>query len=284
MLTVLEAIKLSENYLRKYNIESSRLNAELLLAEILNCKRLELYLIYDKPLSDSEIKKYREFLTRRSKREPLQYIVGHVEFYGYKFMVDPSVLIPRPETELLVETAVKEYNDKDSINILDIGVGSGNISISLLKNLTNSRAVGIDISQEALSLAQKNAELHQIVDRIELKNFDIFTDNYNNLGKFDLIISNPPYVSNEDFNSLDPELKVYEPASSITDYSNGFRFYEKIIPIATEMLNEKGKVIFELGKDQHKKVEDLMLLNGFKNIKVIKDYSNISRIIFGDIV
>lgn len=283
MLTVLEAIRLSDEYLKKHNIESARLNAELLLAEILNCKRLDLYLIYDKPLSENEIKKYREFIKRRSQREPLQYIIGHVEFYGYKFFVDSSVLIPRPETELLVEAVLKEYENKDSIRILDIGIGSGNISVSLLKNLYNSTAVGIDVSEQALLLAKKNAELHQMADKIELKKFDVLMDDYKSLGRFDLIISNPPYVSIKDFNSLDPELKFYEPASSITDYANGFKFYERIIPLAKDLLHTDGNLFLELGKDQAERVKVLMLSNGFRNIKVLKDYSKIDRIIYGEI-
>lgn len=283
MPNVLEAIKLSADYLQKYNVESPRLNAELLLAEILNCKRFDLYLIYDKPLSNDEIIKYREFLKRRSNREPLQYIVGHLEFYGYKYFVNPSVLIPRPETELLVESVLKCYTVNDEIRIMDIGVGSGNISISLLKNLPCSSVVGIDVSDETLTVASKNAVENHVSDKLVLLKFDILQDDYKTLGKFDLIISNPPYISQEEFNNLEPELKVYEPAISLTDYANGYSFYKRIIDISEGLLNPQGKLFFEIGKGQHEIVKGMMLQNGFKGITVVKDYSQTDRIIYGKI-
>lgn len=283
MLTVLQAINLSTDYLEKYNVESPRLNAELLLAEILNCKRLELYLLYDKPLNDEEISDYRNYLKRRSNREPLQYILGYTEFYGYKFIVNSSVLIPRPETEILVESVIAKYSDRQKIRILDIGTGSGNICVSLLKNLTNASAVGIDISSETLSVTKKNAELNQVSNRLELKKFDILKDNHSELGKFDLVVSNPPYVSIEDYVNLQPELKVYEPAASLTDYSDGYNFYKKIIPVSKELLTEKGRIIFEIGKGQFNNIKEIFLLHGFSNIQIIKDYNQIERIISGEI-
>jgi release factor glutamine methyltransferase len=283
MLTVLEALKLSDEYLQKYKIESSRLNAELLLAEVLQCKRLDLYLLYDKPLSEGEIIKYREYLKRRSKREPLQYIIGYVDFFGLKFFVNPSVLIPRPETEILVESVMQKFSVNDEIRILDIGIGSGNMAVSLLKNLVNSEAVGIDISEESLSMSKRNAVENSVESRLELIKFDILKDDYNLLGKFDLIISNPPYVSQEDYNELEPELKVFEPVFALTDYSDGYSFYEKIIPVSKDLFENHGKLFFELGKGQHNKVKNLMEKNGFININITQDYSRVDRIIYGEI-
>ncbi|HSL88163.1 MAG TPA: peptide chain release factor N(5)-glutamine methyltransferase [Ignavibacteriaceae bacterium] len=282
MLTVLEALKLSEEYLTKYNIDSSRLNAELLLADILNCKRLDLYLLYDKPLQESEIAKYRDYLKRRSSREPLQYIIGNVEFFGCKFFVDPSVLIPRPETELLVECALKKYLPKDEIRILDIGVGSGNIAVTLLKNLSLSSAVGIDINDDTLSVASKNAQENNVIERLELVKLNILKDDHKTLGNFDMVISNPPYISLNDFQNLEPELKNYEPLLSLTDNSDGYLFYEKIISISSDLLNNNGRLFFELGKDQHTKVNKMMIEKGFSSINIVKDYSDIERVIFGE--
>ena len=153
MITVLESINLSSDYLKNKGIESPRINAELLLAHVLNCKRLNLYLSFEKPLSEEEIIKYKELLKRRIKFEPLQYIIGKVEFYGIDFMVNPSVLIPRQETEILVETIIRQYDKYDTLRILDIGTGSGNIAVSLAKNLDNSFITGIDISEDALKIA-----------------------------------------------------------------------------------------------------------------------------------
>jgi release factor glutamine methyltransferase len=282
MLTVLEALKLSEEYLTKYNIDSSRLNAELLLADILNCKRLDLYLLYDKPLQESEIANYRDYLKRRSSREPLQYIIGNVEFFGCKFFVDPSVLIPRPETELLVECALKKYLPKDEIRILDIGVGSGNIAVTLLKNLSLSSAVGIDINDDTLSVASKNAQENNVIERLELVKFNILKDDHKTLGNFDMLISNPPYISLNDFQNLEPELKNFEPLLSLTDNSDGYLFYEKIISVSSDLLNNNGRLFFELGKDQHTKVNKMMIEKGFSSINIVKDYSDIERVIFGE--
>lgn len=283
MITVLEALNLSTEYLTKKGIESARLNAELMLAHILNCKRLQLYLMFDRPLDENELSVYREFLARRAKREPLQYILGEVEFYNIKLKVNPDVLIPRPETELLVEKIIKDFSDKSDFKFLDIGIGSGNISIALLVNLPGSAGTGIDISDSALALANCNAESNSVKDRLKLIHFDILKDDIQSLGKFDAVISNPPYVSSEDFETLEPELKVYEPQIALTDFYNGLTFYRKIISIADNLLKENGKVYFEIGKGQSKEIKTLMENKRINNINIIKDYQEIDRIICGEL-
>jgi release factor glutamine methyltransferase len=283
MLTVLEAIKLSDEYLQKYGIDSPRLNAELLLAAIINCKRLDLYLLYDRPLNEVELKQYREFLKRRSKHEPLQYIIGYVEFYGLKFIVNTSTLIPRPETELLVENVLKNALQNRPLRLLDIGAGTGNICISLLKNLRAASAVGIDVLDETLKIAHLNSEANGVGERLELINLDVMKNNLGELGKFDLIISNPPYISFTDFDKLEPELRLHEPAVALTDYADGYSFFERIISISKDLLNPGGKLYFELGQHQHIKVKQLMESNGYLNINIVKDYSSIERIISGEV-
>ena len=283
MITVLEVIKLSTEYLQKKGVEAPRANAEILLAEILKCKRLELYLSFDKPLAENEVQIYREAIRKRGLRIPLQYIVGNVEFYGLKLIVNESVLIPRPETELLVEKIINESDKSVSLKILDIGVGSGNISLSILKNLPNTNVVAIDISESALEVAKQNAELNSLLDRIELKHFDIMKDDLSSLGKFDLIVSNPPYVSVNDFESLEPELKVHEPRIALTDNSNGISFYKSIIEASDQILNRPGKIYFELGMGQSMEVKNLFDQKGFSNITITKDYSGIDRIISGEL-
>jgi release factor glutamine methyltransferase len=180
MLTVLDAINLSTEFLEKKEIESPRINAELLLAHTLNCKRLDLYLSYDRPLSEDEIKIYREFIRRRSKSEPLQYIIGKVEFYGLEYKVNPSVLIPRQETEILVETIINSVNKEDKLTILDIGAGSGNISISLARYLPNAKITATDKSEDALETARANANLHNVSERIKFIKHDINSENFPN--------------------------------------------------------------------------------------------------------
>lgn len=283
MITVLEALNLSTEYLIKKGIESARLNAELMLAHILNCKRLQLYLMFDRPLNERELSLYREYLARRAKREPLQYILGEVEFYNIKLKVNSDVLIPRPETELLVEKVIKDFSDKSEIKFLDIGIGSGNISIALLVNLPKSSGIGIDISDSALILAKSNAENNLVKDRLELIHLDILNDDIQSLGKFDAIISNPPYITSEDYKTLEPELKVYEPQIALTDFYNGLTFYKKIISIADKLLKENGKVYFEIGKGQSKEIKTLMENKRISNISITKDYQGIDRIICGEL-
>lgn len=283
MITVLEVIKLSTEYLQKKGVESPRANAEILLAEILKCKRLELYLAFDKPLAENEVQIYREAIRKRGLRIPLQYIVGNVEFYGLNLIVNENVLIPRPETELLVEKIINESDKSAYLKILDIGVGSGNISLAIIKNLPNSKVVAIDISEAALAVAKQNAELNSLQDKVEYRLFDIMNDDLHTLGKFDLIISNPPYVSGKDFETLEPELKIHEPKIALSDNSDGLSFYKRIIEVSDQILNKPGKIYFELGIDQSAQVQKYFEEINFNNIKITKDYSGIDRIICGEL-
>jgi len=282
MITVLEAINLSTEYLHKKGVESPRLNAELLLAHILNCKRLNLYLMFDRPLNENETNQYREFLSRRGKREPLQYIIGITEFYNVTLKIDSRALIPRPETEMLVEIIVNQNKDKEYLTFLDIGVGSGCITIALLKNLKNSVATGIDVSDDAMSLTKENLLLNNINDNIHLIKFNALEDDYSKLGKFDFVVSNPPYVSKEEYENLQPELKNYEPKIALTDNENGKKFYEMIIKNSNHILNSKGKLFFEITPSIAEEVKALFAANNFNNINLIKDLSNNFRIIYGE--
>lgn len=281
MITILEAIKLSTEYLEKKDVESPRANAEILLAEVLNCKRLELYLSFDKPIKEDELSIYREFIRKRGMRIPLQYIIGYVEFYGLKLTVNEDVLIPRPETEQLVEKILIDNSEKGEIRVIDIGAGSGNISIALANNLKKCEVIGIDISEKTLAVAKLNSEKYSSESKIEFKKFDIMNDDVNLLGKFDLIVSNPPYVSLTDYQTLEPELKLFEPIEALTDNYDGISFYKKIITLSKVMLNNNGKIYFEIGQDQHKAIFNLLKDFGFIEINVIKDYAGIERIICG---
>lgn len=282
MISVLEAIKLSTDYFEKKQIESPRANAEILLADILHCKRLDLYLSFDKPLSEIELNQYRESIKKRASHIPLQYIIGNVEFYNLKILVNENVLIPRPETELLVERIINDFKDRNGLRILDIGSGSGNISLSLAKNLNEAFVTGVDISEKAIELAQQNAEMNQI-NNAEFKLIDIMSDQIFQLGKFDLIVSNPPYVSESDYHLLEPELKVYEPRIALTDNSDGLSFYNRIITISKSILENKGYLFFEIGKDQQQIIYEMMIREEFVNIKMQKDYAGIERIILGEL-
>ena len=281
MLTVLEAINLSTDFLAKKNIESPRINSEHLLAHVLNCKRLDLYLSFDRPLKEEEIDMYRELIRRRGKAEPLQYIIGSVEFFGLEFMINKSVLIPRPETEILVEKIIECCDRNIPIKILDVGTGSGNIAVSLAKNLPCCSVVAIDISEDALETASENSLLNNTDKQIVFKKYDFMNENNLEQDSFDLIVSNPPYVSAEEFPSLRPELKVYEPRIALTDNGDGLNFYRSIAATAKILLKTKGKIFFEVGEGQAENVKNILLQNNFSEIGIFKDYSNIDRVIKG---
>ena len=282
MLTVLESLKLSTEYLEKKGIESARLNAELLLAEILNCKRLDLYLKFDQPLRENEVDIYREWISRRGKFEPLQYIIGRVEFYGMQFKVTRDVLIPRSDTEILVEEVINFAKDKSGLRILDIGTGSGNIPIALAKNLTNAEITSVDVSANAIEVAKENALLNNVESKVEFILSDIYhlkieTD------LFDIVVSNPPYISAEEYPTLQKEIVDYEPSIALTDSNDGLNFYRTITEKSKSFLKKEGKIFFEIGKEQFDDVEKILLKNNFLNIKITKDYQQIERVISGEL-
>lgn len=282
MITVLEAIKLSTEYLSKKGIDSPRINAELLLADVIKCKRLDLYLAFDRPLADEELNKYRESIRRRASFEPLQYITGTVEFYGLELKINPSVLIPRPETELLVENILNNFSKEAELNILDIGTGSGNIPIALAYHLPNAQIIATDINAEALILAKENASKHNLINRISFMQHNIVKADMDNFPLLDLVVSNPPYVSVESYSSLQKEIIDYEPRAALTDESDGLTFYRIIAQKAFPKIKRGGKLFFEIAQGQHDDVKDLMIKNNFSNIEVVKDYQNIERIISGE--
>lgn len=282
MLTVLESLKLSTDFLEKRGIDSPRLNAELLLAEILNCKRLDLYLKFDLPLKENEVDLYREWISRRCKFEPLQYITGKVEFYGLLFKVTRNVLIPRPETEILVEEVLKYSKEKHGLKILDIGTGSGNIPIALAKNLDNAEIFSADVSDKAIEIAKENAILNGVDSKIRFLHSDINHIRFNT-GFFDLIVSNPPYVSIDEYSTLQKEITNYEPAIALTDNNDGLDFYRLIAERSNSILKRGGKIYLEIGQGQNSAVEKILSSNNFINIHSVKDYQQIDRIVHGEL-
>jgi len=283
MITILEAINLSAQYLSQKGIEESRTNAEMLLASILGCKRLDLYLSFDKPLGEVEKEKYREFIKRRGNFEPLQYIIGNVEFYGLKLKVNSSVLIPRPETELLVENILNVLPKEKQLTILDIGCGSGNIAIALAVNLPSAILFCTDCNNNALTISKENSENHFVSNKIKFIEHNILKEDLKKFPQFDLIVSNPPYVSKEDFSTLQREIRDYEPRSAVTDEKDGYTFYREIAAKSFSKLKDSGKLFFEIASGQSEMIFQIMAEINYKNIRVTKDYQNIDRVIFGEI-
>lgn len=284
MPNVLELIRLSTDFLSKKGIESPRLNAELLLADILKCKRLDLYLAFEKPLKTNEVDLYREYILRRSKFEPLQYILGKVEFYGIEIKVDKSVLIPRQETEILIDAVLNSFDSNTPVNILDVGTGSGNIAAALAANLPNATVYAIDISMDALKIAEENFERLMLNGRVKIIDTDINSLESELNHSFDLIVSNPPYVALNEYNNLQKEIINYEPKIAVTDMEDGFKFYNQITLRGKELLKTKGKIFFETGMGQSEKVTEILVQNGFPNVKAVKDYLGINRVIIGELI
>lgn len=282
MLTVLEAIRLSAEYLDKKGIESSRTNAELLLSSVLNCDRLKLYMSFDRPLTEQEKQAYRELIQRRGKFEPLQYITGRVDFYGMDFSITPDVLIPRPETEFLIEILVSRFDNGAPLKILDIGCGSGVIPVTLARFFKNADITSVDISVPALDCAKKNAEKFQVEKNISFELLDILSPEAGRrLPEFDIIISNPPYVPVKEFSNLQEEIIRYEPRGAVTDGADGLTFYRKITSLAREKLTPGGTLMFEMGMGQSGDIKIMFEENAFSGIEIIKDLQRIDRVIFG---
>lgn len=274
--TIKDILDWGVEYFEKKLIESPRLNIELLTCKVLNLQRLDLYMKFDKPLNQIELNKLKEYVKRRAANEPLQYIIGDVEFYNRIFKVNNSALIPRPETEKLIEQIVQENeNEKANIKtILDIGTGTGCIAISLDLEFPSSEVYAIDISDKALNLAKENADALNS----DVKFFNLNILNKVPKKKFDLIVTNPPYISSIDYKGLENELKNYEPSIALTDNSDGLNFYRRYAEIFSTLLNKNGKAYLEIGYAQHDDVINLFNKDEFK-INKFKDDQNIYRII-----
>lgn len=276
---VLELLKVTENLLKEQNIESPRLNAELLLCDVLNEPRINLYLDFEKPLSPEEISEYRAKIKRRLNHEPLQYILGYAEFFGMRFKVSPDVLIPRPETEILVEKAIELISSFEMINprILDIGTGSGCIAVSVASK-TNCSIDAIDLSDKALAIARANARQHRVSDKISFHNKN-FMKEVKSLEGYDIVLSNPPYVPAEEIETVLDEIKNFEPRQALTDELEGLSFYQRAFELIKGNTNPL-KVLLEIGDGKRKKVEDLIADFGIKDYLFYKDYHGIDRVLF----
>ena len=269
----------SIQYLKRYGVENARLDAEYIFAHVLGVKRAALVLNFDDEISEENKNLIRQYIIRRGKhREPLQYIIKEWEFYGRIFKVSEGVLIPRPDTEILVEQCIMLMKEIENPKILDIGTGSGAISITLAKELPDSEVLGLDISDEALKIAVENRELNEALNLKFLKS-DVFKNVRDK--NYDLIVSNPPYIPMEEYNELMPEVKKYEPKMALTDGGDGYYFYRKISEESMDYLKNGGYLAFEVGYNQGETVSQLMEKNGFRVVGRVADYAGIERVIIG---
>jgi release factor glutamine methyltransferase len=275
MLNISEILKFAAEILRENEIEQPRREAKSLLAFALEKDQTFLIAHPEYQLNKEQEKYFGELLERRAAREPFQYITGKQEFYGLDFIVSPDVLIPRPETEIIVENAIEILDRINNPRFCEIGVGSGCISISILNEIKTAAAIAVDISENALRIAALNAEKHSVADRLKLKMSDVFSNVENE--KFDLIVSNPPYVPETDLQELQPEVKNFEPHSALFANKDGLEIVEKIINESPQFLRTGGFLIMEIGIEQSERVEKMISSDIWQEIRFIKDLQGIPR-------
>ena len=266
------------------NISSTpRLDVETILQKVLNVDRLYILLNLDKSLNIDEEKLFNKYIKERLNNRPIAYIVENREFMGLDFYVKEGVLIPRPDTEILVEEVIELAKGKGKINILDIGTGSGAITVSLAKYLKDAKIISVDISDIALEIAKKNAQNNYVDDRITFIKSDLFT-NIDKDMKFDIIVSNPPYIKRKVIETLDKQVKDFEPYNALEGGVDGLDFYRKITKQGKNYLNKGGFLAYEVGHDQSEDVSKLMKNDGYTNIYTRKDLQQIDRVVIGSVL
>ena len=271
-----EILKKGENILKKNKIKNPYLDTELILSKVVNRKREQILLNISNKLKNWEIIAFKNYIERRQHKEPMAYILGYKHFWKYKFLTNKDVLIPRPDTELIIEEALKYLPTDKSKKILDVGTGSGCIVVSLLKERPKCTATAIDISLKAINVAKTNAKLHQLENKINFINNDIdkYKSNY-----YDLIISNPPYINIFDLSRLDDDIKFHEPKLALSGGLDGFKNIKKVILKSRKLLKIKGKLIIEIGHKQKNNSIQILKKNGFYVNKISKDLSGRDRCI-----
>lgn len=275
MPNISEKLREATDILQTSGINEPRRAAVSLLAFSLQKDKTFLIAHPEYKLSTEEEKRFQEFLQRRASREPFQYITGTQEFYGLDFAVTPDVLIPRPETELIVENALEIL--PENAGFCEVGIGSGCISIAILHQVETAHAVGLDISENAMQIAEKNAKRHKVSDRLQLKIsnvFEVLKDE-----QFDLIVSNPPYIPRRDFELLQTEVRDFEPTIALTDGKNGLSIIEKIINDAPQFLKPHAFLLMEIGFNQAAEVKEMFSPKIWQAIEILPDLQNIPRMV-----
>ncbi len=277
--TVKRLLEWTIPYFEDLGLDRARLDTEMLLASSLGVDRLWLYTHYDQPLTVPELDAFRSAVIRRSKREPLQYILGHWGFWSLDFAVSPGVLIPRQETEHLVECALKLGGPANKI--LDLCTGSGNVVISLAKELPAASLWATDISTQAINLAVENARIHCMLERICFLPGDLFVPIRGKESSFDIILCNPPYIPTGQIDELQPEIKDFEPRLAVDGGEDGLYFYRRMVPEAINFMKPAGYLVVEIGESQANSVQEIMNDSGYQEITVFQDYGGHDRVMAG---
>jgi release factor glutamine methyltransferase len=270
-MTVLEVLTAAAGYLEKREVESPRLNAEHLLAHVLGKKRLDLYLEFDRPLSETERAPLRDLIRRRGERVPLQHLLGTAEFFGRSFLCDERALVPRPETEQLIELVLSGKPQR----LLDVGAGSGVIAITLALELPDAEVHAIDVSPAALELTRENAARHGLEARLTLHEGDLLP---NGTETFDLIVANLPYIASGDMAELQKEVQ-FDPASALDGGADGLDLVRRLISEGFSRLAPGATMALEIGHDQAVRVADLFAQGGYETIAIARDYQGVERFV-----
>ena len=270
-------IKKASQILKNHNIHSHELDAQIILSNIMGVKRESLITNNEINISKKIMEKYDSAIKRRIKKEPVAYIIGKKEFWSEDFMVNHGTLIPRPETELLIYKIINFFKNK-KINILDIGTGSGCILLSILKELNFSRGIGIDISAKAIQMAKVNSKNLNLFYRSKFKVIDL---NKFNIGKYDLIVSNPPYVPSRDIKNLSADIANYEPLIALDGGIDGLDLIKKVIYKSNHLLKREGLLALEIGHSQYQKVSYILRSNGYREMSKEYDFNRNVRCIIG---
>lgn len=279
MLTVLDVIQRSSAFLEGKGVESARLNAEWLIASSLGMDRMKLYMQFDRPLKEAELADMRSKVARRAKREPLQYILGTTPFHELELKVDQRALIPRPETEQLVELSLGSLGENDGeYRIVDLGTGSGAIALALAFALPRAEVFAVDASRDALELAQENALGCGLQNRVSFVLSDWFTD-FDPEGEFDLIVSNPPYLTDEEMETAEPEVKDFEPRSALFAEKEGLSDLEQIVSGSYSRLKPGGVLWLETGILHREPLLELCKSQGYASAEGVEDWSGRPRFV-----
>jgi len=281
--TILKLLSRTSEYFASRDIEHPRADAEILLAHSLGLRRIDLYVQYDKPLTREELAGFREMVRRRARREPVAYITGEKEFWSLALKVTPAVLIPRPETECLVEAALAFLSEDEGPHdrrILDLGTGSGAIILALAAEKPHNTFIAVDQSALAIDIARQNAERHGMADRIRFLNGDWFDPVELEEAAFDLIVSNPPYIRQNDLENLQPEIRKFEPVSALDGGPEGIDCLTRIVLTAPRYLRPAGCLLLEMGFDQKSLLEAVVRKAGcYEEMAFLKDYGGHDRVL-----
>ncbi|MBN2070712.1 MAG: peptide chain release factor N(5)-glutamine methyltransferase [Candidatus Krumholzibacteriota bacterium] len=274
--TVLDAVRLSEEYLGRYGVDSPRLSAEHLLARAMNCSRLDLYLRFEEELADETVRSYREYLKKRASHYPLQYILGQVEFFSLPFAVREGVFIPRPETELLVEWIEQSFSGRGEVRFLELGAGSGVISGTLAKRNDSWSGIAFDLSEKAARLASDNFQALGVSDRVSLFVGSMF-DAVRGKELFDLLVSNPPYIPAAAIEGLQKEVSVHENRLALDGGKDGLLFYPELADAGMALLRPGGMIAVESGDGQAAMIRSIFEARGYERIEMRSDYNGLER-------